>query len=83
MRNLREEVEQLFAVIYKIHPKLKDMSHWSFKKCEEYGIRFFSLHFEFPSEYRDEVISISKFCGINFEHEFFNLNVTTLWINFI
>lgn len=77
MRKSIEEIELLFTVIFKVNTELKHKSNWSLIKEDKFGRMRYSLYFEFPTEYRDQVFSLSKFCGFNFDHELFDFNFKT------
>lgn len=94
MRNIHKDIEQFLTVLFKIHPELKDKVDYSLSTTtipfllHETGVLIpnhetLSMTLNFPGCYRDQVFSISKFCGINFEHEFYdNLDMITFETTF-
>lgn len=94
MRNLHKDIEQFVTVLFKTHPELKDTTNYSLSTTtipilsHESGILIpnhetLSITLNFPRCYRNQVLTISKFCGINFEHEFYdNLDMLTLETTF-
>lgn len=94
MRNLHKDIEQFVTVLFKTHPELKYSVNYSLSTTTipfllpESGRLIpnhetLSMTLNFPSCYRNQVLTISKFCGINFEHEFYdNLDMLTLETTF-
>lgn len=73
-----KEIEQFITILIKTNPGLsgsysydisatrtKDHLPWFYEEM-------YMVSFNFPIDYRNEVIKISKFCGINFEYEFYD-----------
>ena len=77
MKNLLKEIEQFITILIKTNPGLsgrynydisytrKDTDPWFYEEV-------YSVSFNFPMIYRNEVLKISKFCGIRFEHEYYS-----------
>ena len=94
MRNPHKDIEQFVTVLFKTHPELKYSVNYSLSTTTipfllpESGRLIpnhetLSMTLNFPSCYRNQVLTISKFCGINFEHEFYdNLDILTLETTF-
>jgi hypothetical protein len=94
VRNLHKDIEQFVTVLFKTHPELKYSTNYSLSTTTipfllpESGrlipnYETLSMTLNFPSCYRNQVLTISKFCGINFEHEFYdNLDMVTLETTF-
>jgi hypothetical protein len=94
VRNLHKDIEQFVTVLFKTHPELKYSVNYSLSTTTipfllpESGRLIpnhetLSMTLNFPSCYRNQVLTISKFCGINFEHEFYdNLDMLTLETTF-
>ena len=94
MRNPHKDIEQFVTVLFKTHPELKYSVNYSLSTTTisfllpESGRLIpnhetLSMTLNFPSCYRNQVLTISKFCGINFEHEFYdNLDMLTLETTF-
>ena len=93
MRNIHKDIEQFIAVLFKTHPELKDSTNYSLSTktipfiLPESGVLIpnhetLSMTLKFPGSYRDQVLTISKFCGINFEHEFYDLDILTIETTF-
>jgi hypothetical protein len=94
VRNPHKNIEQFVTVLFKTHPELKYSVNYSLSTTTipfllpESGrlipnYETLSMTLNFPSCYRNQVLTISKFCGINFEHEFYdNLDMVTLETTF-
>jgi hypothetical protein len=94
VRNPHKDIEQFVTVLFKTHPELKYSVNYSLSTTTipfllpESGRLIpnhetLSMTLNFPSCYRNQVLTISKFCGINFEHEFYdNLDILTLETTF-
>jgi hypothetical protein len=94
MGNIHKDIEQFVTVLFKTHPELKDRLYYSLSATtipifsHESGILIpnhetLSMTLNFPGCYRNQVLTISKFCGINFEHEFYdNLDMVTFETTF-
>ena len=94
MGNIHKDIEQFVTVLFKTHPELKYSVNYSLSTTTipfllpESGRLIpnhetLSMTLNFPSCYRNQVLTISKFCGINFEHEFYdNLDILTLETTF-
>jgi hypothetical protein len=94
VRNPHKDIEQFVTVLFKTHPELKYSVNYSLSTTTipfllpESGRLIpnhetLSMTLNFPSCYRNQVLTISKFCGINFEHEFYdNLDMLTLETTF-
>jgi hypothetical protein len=94
MGNIHKDIEQFLTVLFKIHPELKYKVDYSLSTTtiplflHEIGRvipnhETLSMTLNFPSCYRNQVLTISKFCGINFEHEFYdNLDMVTFETTF-
>lgn len=88
MKEIKASLKQMMYILFKSHPELeKDFRHnITIENGRKYGMSYSEfrnyekhiLTITFPHTYRDEVLTISKFCGINFVHEFYNEVTTTL-----
>lgn len=83
-----KEIEQFITILIKTNPGLsgccsydisatrtKDHLPWFYEEMYE---EMYTVSFNFPIYYRNEVIKISKFCGINFEYEFYDYQEGTI-----
>jgi hypothetical protein len=87
MRKAEESLKQMMYILFKSHPELKkDFNHnMTIENGRKYGMsnsefRDYEKHIltiTFPRKYRDEVFTISKFCGINFAHEYYDEETIT------
>jgi hypothetical protein len=86
MESVINTVDKFITILYKTNPGLINNCQYSIS-VDRPTIRNFrdeivslnlsyQLRFEFPQQYRDQVLTISKFCGINFEHEFWTEHKT-------
>ena len=84
MRNIHKDIEQFVTVLFKTHPELKYITNYSLSTTtipifsHESGVLIpnhetLSMTLNFPRCYRNQVLTISKFCGINFEHEYYEM----------
>lgn len=68
MRNIKEEVEQFFKILYRECPDI--MGRIAYDLTVAFNpVPVYDLEIVFPSEFRDQVYTLSKFCGLVFTHE--------------
>lgn len=72
-QELREEFIKFFKILYKEYPELQGEVEYSveFNISLEYGgiIRYYDFELQVPLEYRNQVLTISKFCDLGIVHE--------------
>lgn len=69
MRDIKQEVEQFLKILYRQYPELIGRVEYNLT-ISSYPAKVFDLDLNFPSDYRDQVLTIAKFCGIYFVHEY-------------
>jgi hypothetical protein len=87
MEDIQVNFKQMLYALFKCHPELKkDFQHYTYEDTgRKYGMsnsefrnyKKTKMVIVFPTKYRDEVLSISKFCGVIFTHEFYDDCFTT------
>lgn len=68
MRNIKQEVEQFLKILYRECPDIEGRITHNLA-VSYHPVPVYDLDITFPSEFREQVYSLSKFCGLRFTHE--------------